>query len=205
MARIGLFGGCFNPVHCAHLILAERVREQAALDKVLFVPVRVPPHKPDLALAPARDRLRMLQLALAGNPHFETCTIELDREGPSYTLLTVRQLKRELGCGCELFLIVGSDSIRDMPRWWHAGELVREVEILGVQRPGFPLEDLSELQACFGAELVGRVRQSIVSAPLLGISATDIRERVRQRRSIRYLVPEPVRQHILSRGLYAGS
>ncbi len=205
MARIGLFGGSFNPVHCAHLILAERVREEAALDKVLFVPVRVPPHKPDLTLAPARDRLRMLQLALAGNPHLEPSTVELERDGPSYTLITVRQLKQQLGSGCQLLLVVGTDSIRDMPHWWHAQELAREVGVIGLERPGFPLDDVSELQACFGAELVRKIKDSIVSAPLLDISATDIRERVRTRRSIRYLVPEAVRQYILSRGLYAGA
>jgi len=203
MARIGLFGGSFNPVHTAHLILAERVREEAALDRVLFVPAGQPPHKPDVPLAPAEQRVRMLELAVADNPFFGVSTLEVRRPGPSYTLTTVRELRHELGERARLFLVVGADSILDMPRWWHADELVREVEILGVARPGFPLDDLSELEACFGGARVAEIRGSIVKAPLLAVSATEVRERVRRGLSIRYLVPEPVRQHILASGIYS--
>jgi len=202
MARIGLFGGSFNPVHIAHLILAERVREEAALEKVLFVPARHPPHKPAEPLAPAADRLRMLELAVAQNPAFEVSTVELDREGPSYTLATVRQLRATLGPHDSLLLVVGSDSVRDLPRWWRAGELLREVDVLAVERPGAPLDDLSELERCFGAEKAAEIKRSIVPAPLLDVSSTDIRARVRQGKTIRYLVPEAVRRYILAHGLY---
>jgi len=203
MARIGLFGGSFNPVHCAHLILAECAREGCRLDRVVFVPVGTPPHKPNLELAPARERLRMLELALAGNPHFEVSTIELDREGPSYTLVTVREFRRGLKADDRLFLVMGADSVRDLPTWWHARELVDEVEVIALARPGVSLRRLPELDAVFGAETVRRIRRSLVKAPLLEISSTDIRERVRQGRSIRYFAPAPVCRHILDHGLYA--
>ncbi len=202
MARIGLFGGSFDPVHVAHLILAECARDQGALEKVLFVPARQAPNKPDVPLAPAGERLRMLQLAVAQNPYFEVSTVELDREEPSYTLLTVRQLKEALGRDCRLCLVVGTDSILDMPHWWHAEELIREVEVLALERPGFPLRDLRRFRSCFGAEAEARIRKSVVKAPLLEVSATEIRQRLRQGRSIRYLVPERVRDYILAHGVY---
>ena len=203
MVRIGLFGGSFNPVHMAHLILAERAREERALDKVLFVPASQPPHKPDVRLAPAQNRLEMLHLATAGHPCFEVSTVELDRQGPSYTLITVRDLKQALGTRCAIHLIVGSDSIRDMPHWWRAEELIRETEIIGLERPGFPPDDMPELETAFGAVAAAKLRASIVTAPLLEISSTDIRRRARQGLSIRYLIPDQVCEYILAHGLYA--
>jgi nicotinate-nucleotide adenylyltransferase len=202
MSRIGIFGGSFNPAHAAHLILAECARQEAALDRVLFVPARRPPHKCRVRLAPARHRLAMLRLALAGNPRFEVSTVELDRRGPSYTLDTVRQIKARLGARHELLLIVGADSIRDMPHWWRADELVREVKIIGLARPGYSLDDMGELKDAFGAQKVAEIRAGVVRAPLLEISATDIRDRVRRGRTIRYLVPEPVRRYIERHRLY---
>ena len=202
MARIGLFGGSFNPVHLAHLVLAEHAREECSLDKVLFVPARVPPHKPTLRLAPGGDRLEMLKLAAAGNPHFEVSAIEINREGPSYTLLTVRELKRTLGADGRLCLIVGADSVRDMPHWWRAEELIREVEIIGLQRPPIQSGELDGLDKELSAQAAGKLKASMIKTPLLDISSTDIRRRVREGRSIRYLVPEAVREYILSHGLY---
>jgi len=204
MRRIGLFGGSFNPVHMAHLVLAERAREEADFEKVLFIPALRPPHKPKRPLAPGRHRAEMLRLALEGNPGFELCTVELDREGPSYTLQTVRELKQSLGGDAELCLIVGADSLLDMPNWWHADELVREVRVVGLRRPGYELEDAEALESLFGTEKLAQIRNALVSAPLLGISATEIRERRQAGRSIRYLVPEAVRRYILKEGLYAG-
>ena len=202
MGRIGLFGGSFNPVHVAHLILAEQAREARSLDKVLFMPVGTPPHKPDRALAPAKHRLRMLQLALEGNEHLEASTLEIEREGPSYTLLTVRHLKEMLGADTRIFLIVGADSIRDLPTWWHAEDLVQEVEIVGLRRPGVSLDSLVELEAAFPPGIMRKIKRSLVPAPLLDVSSTDVRLRVREGRCIRYLVPESVRRYIEEHGLY---
>jgi nicotinate-nucleotide adenylyltransferase len=204
MARIGLFGGSFNPVHVAHLILVERAREEYRLDKVLFIPVGTPPHKPNPELAPAGHRVKMLKLAIAGNPCFEVSTLEVDSKEVSYTLLTVRKLRKALGRDNELFLIVGADSIRDMPTWWHARELAGEVQVIGLRRPGVTARSLKKLESFFGKRIAGRLTSRFVDAPLLEVSSTDIRERVRLGRSIRYLVPEPVRAYIVRQGLYSG-
>ena len=201
--RVGIFGGSFNPIHLAHLVLAEYAREGQGLDKVVFVPASRPPHKSQAPLAPAQDRLEMLRLALGHNPHFEVSAIELERDGPSYTLVTARELAKTLGSDAELHLIIGSDSLYDMPAWWHADELIREVRIVCLERPGFPLECLAELEERFGAGAVAEVRRGVVAAPLLQISSTEIRRRIARGRSVRYLVPEPVREYIAAHGLYA--
>lgn len=203
MTRTGIFGGSFNPIHAAHLVVAERARDERSLDRMLFIPARQPPHKPAKPVAPAADRLRMVELAIQGNDSFGASRLELDRAGPSYTLTTVRQLRDGLGKDAELFLVLGADSVHDIPTWWHARDLVREVEIIPVVRPGYSLEkDLDDLSHMFGVDWARRVRELTVHAPPMDISSTEIRERVAAGRSIRYLVPEPVRQYILSRGLY---
>ena len=203
MSKLGVFGGSFNPVHVGHLILAQVVRERCALDRVLFVVAGRPPHKPDRPLASAEHRLNMARLAVEGNPAFEVSGLELDRDGPSYTLLTYRRLKDE-NPGSECRLILGADSVLDLPNWWHAGELVEEAELIVVERPGEPLSDLSALEVALGAAIVEKVRRSVVAAPLIGVSATEVRERVRSGLSIRYMVPEAVRRYIAENGLYAG-
>jgi nicotinate-nucleotide adenylyltransferase len=215
MSRIGLFGGSFNPVHVAHLILAECVAQERRLDRVLFIPARLPPHKPSEPLAPTADRLRMVELAVAGNPAFEVSPVEVEREGPSYTLTTVQAIAEGMP-EAELFLILGGDSVRDLCTWWRAQELVRCVDVIALDRPGAELDDhlpdlakcfgaewaLPDLAKCFGAEWAERVRELRVRGPLLQISASDVRRRACEGRSIRYLVPEAVRQYIAEKGLY---
>ena len=202
MAKIGIFGGSFDPIHMGHLILAEAARSDKGLDSVIFVPANLPPHKPGRSLAPAQDRLKMVELALAGNDHFVASSIELSRRGPSYTLTTVRQLKQELGCESRLYLILGADSIHEITQWWHPEELLQEVEIIALKRPGYPLEHLAELEERFGSAQVRSISQSVVDAPLLDVSSTDIRSRIRSGKTVRYLVPEPVRLYILEHQLY---
>jgi nicotinate-nucleotide adenylyltransferase len=206
MTTIGIFGGSFNPVHMAHLILAERALQERALDRVLFIPALQPPHKPQRPVAPAEHRMRMVELAVEANPAFEASRVEVERASPSYTLLTVRQLRESLGPAAELFLLLGADSVHDIPTWWRVQELVREVEIMAFERPGYSLEDdLQALAGLFGEAWARKMQEMKVRAPLIGISATEIRERVRAGKSVRYMVPEPVRQYILEHGLYAGS
>jgi len=202
MKRIGIFGGSFNPIHTAHLILAEHAREEAGLERVLFLPAKQPPHKPSTPLASAEDRLRMVQLATEGNPAFEASALELERSGPSYTLLTVRQLREQAGPNVCLHLIVGADSIADMPNWWRARELVEQVELIGLPRPHVDLETVGLLDEAFGPEAARRLRSSLIRAPLIELSATEVRRRVREGRSVRYLVPAAVRDYILRHGLY---
>jgi nicotinate-nucleotide adenylyltransferase len=203
---VGIFGGSFNPVHLAHLILAERVRSERSLDTVLFIPARTPPHKASEPLAEGVDRLRMVELAIEGHPAFEALPIEIERSGPSFTLLTVRELRRRYGEGAQLFLLLGGDSLADLPNWWRAGELVEEADVIAFDRPGCLLDDhLPRMGAVFGEPWVRRTAELKVRAPLVEISATEVRQRVRAGKSVRYLVPEPVRHYILERGIYAGA
>jgi nicotinate-nucleotide adenylyltransferase len=201
--RIGVFGGSFNPPHMAHLVLAERARVERALDRVLFVVAGHPPHKAPRPLAPGPDRLRMAELAIQGNPAFQACDLELKKPGASYTLQTVRELRTSLGPGARLFLMMGGDALLDLPTWWHAAELAREVPIIAFGRPGSALgAELDGLARHFGEGWVRQVRALMVTAPLMEISATQVRERVRAGLSVRYMVPEAVRAYIEERGLY---
>ncbi len=204
MAHIGLFGGSFNPIHTGHLILTEIARSEANLDRILFVPAKKPPHKLMQRLADARDRLRMAELAIAENEFFEISEIELHRSGPSYTLLTVRELRKQLEPEDTLSLVVGADSVHEMPEWWHARELVHEVPIIALRRPGYPLQKLDRVKAEFGEKAVEQIKKQMVETPLLQISSTEIRERIRAGKTIRYMVPEKVREYILETRLYTG-
>ena len=201
--RLGIFGGSFDPIHTAHLILAEWVRGERSLDRVLFVPALEPPHKASKHLAPPAHRMRMVQLAIEDNPAFDASAVELERQGPSYTLLTVRQLRERLGPDARLYLILGADSVHEIATWWRVRELVEEVEIIAVGRPGHSLQaDLEALAGAFGDAWARRVGELKVDVPPMAISATDIRGRVAAGRSIRYLVPDVVRDYILRHGLY---
>ena len=202
MARIGVFGGSFDPIHAAHLILAEVARQERGLHKVLFVPARQSPNKKKPTAASAEDRLEMVRLAIEDNDAFDASAIELGREGPSYTLLTIRELKRRAGEESEFFLIVGADSVRDMPTWWRCQELVREVGIISLARPGHSLRDLDEFERHFGLEATDRLRNLSLAGPLLDLSATTVRDRISRGMTIRYFVPDAVRNYILEKGLY---
>lgn len=202
MRRVGWFGGSFNPPHVGHLILAEMARSECDLDEILFMPAKNPPHKPAKGLAPAKHRCRMVELAVEGNDAFTVSRLELDREGPSYTLRTARELTERLSPDAELFLILGADSVRDLPEWWKAGELLAEMNFIVLRRPGYSLGDLSHVEEAFGPGAVDKLQDAVVDAPLLDISSTAIRERVAARGSIRYLVPDPVRRYIHAKGVY---
>lgn len=203
MSRIGLFGGSFNPIHIGHLILADRVRCDRSLDRVLVIPALAPPHKPGEPLAPAADRLRMVEMAVEGNPALEACPAEIERGGPSYTLTTVREVREAVGPAADLFLIVGADSLCELHTWWRADELIREARVIGVPRPGWDIDaGLAGATASFGEAWADEARSLLVRMPRIEVSSTDIRRRVRDGRSIRYMVPEPVRQHILANRLY---
>jgi nicotinate-nucleotide adenylyltransferase len=204
MSRAGIFGGSFDPIHVAHLAVAEAALAGGRLDQVLFVPAGTPPHKPVQPEASDAERLHMVELAIAGHPAFQAVAIELERQGPSYTLLTVRELRRRLP-GTDLFLILGGDSVRDLPTWWRADDLVREIDVIAFDRPGAMLRDsLPALAGRFGDRWVKRVEELRIEAPLLDVSATEVRRRVRAGQSIRRLVPASVRAYIEERGLYRG-
>jgi len=198
-----LFGGSFDPVHHGHLIVARAAAEQLGAERVWLVPAACPPHKPHCVLAPGEDRLEMCRLAVAGDPLFEVSDCELARGGLSYTLLTVRQFAKSLAAGTELYWLIGADSLAELASWYHVRELVRECTLVTARRSGATVPDAAALAAIVGTEAAAQLLKYILPTPRIDISATQIRERVRQRRDIRYLVPAAVAGYIAARGLYA--
>jgi nicotinate-nucleotide adenylyltransferase len=188
--RVGIFGGSFDPVHQAHLVHAEQCREQAQLDRVLFIPAPRPPHKRSGPLASFGDRVAMLNLAIADQHSFSVDTCEQNRPGPSYTVETLRFL-RQRDPGDQFFLIIGSDSVRDLGSWREPEEIARLCALLIVQRPGFE----NTLPAT-------QFQYQLVVSPLLDISSSAIRQQCLQGKSIRYQVPEAVLNYIVLHHLY---
>jgi nicotinate-nucleotide adenylyltransferase len=193
--RLGVFGGTFDPVHYAHLRLAETARESLSLDRVLFVPAGQPWRKSGRVVSKGRHRAAMLQLALEDNPSFAVSTLELEREGPSYTLDTLEAL-RELHSGTELFLIVGEDALADLPNWKQPEHII-DLATLAVASRGDTEEASPTKRLPAVADRVVRVEMEA-----LEISGTKVRERVRNSLSIRYLVPDAVREYIDEHALY---
>lgn len=198
--RIGLLGGTFDPVHLGHLILAEQCREQAQLDRLWFVPAGQPPHKASDEISSGRDRQEMLQLAIAGHERFAVNVVELERADTSYTVHTLEQLTAAHPDD-EFWLILGADSVHDLPGWYQPQRIMELARVLAVNRGGQPLPSREPLRGALGAELMARLE--FVTIPDVEISATDIRQRRRNGRSIRYLVPRAVEMYIQEHGLYA--
>jgi nicotinate-nucleotide adenylyltransferase len=194
LKRLGLFGGTFDPIHVAHLVLAEQAREQLKLDRVLFMPSAQPPHKLDREISPAKLRLEMVELAVAGFPEFEVSYLEVNREGPSYTVDTLKAVKTKHP-DAELFLLLGGDMLADFPNWRSPDEILSLATLGVMQRDGSPTEP--------PLMLAGKVQT--VNAPLLDISGTDLRRRVKEGRSIRFFVPAAVEAFIRSHGLYGSA
>ena len=198
--RIGLFGGTFDPPHLGHLILAERCREAAALDEVRFLVSYLPPHKLDRTLSRFESRCEMVELATFGQPAFRVERIEAELPPPSYTAETLRVL-RERQPRDEFHLIIGGDSLVDLPGWYQPQRVVEQAGIIAVPRPGIPVLTASELAGQLSVP-ESTVRLSIVDSPLLEISSTEIRHRVGANQSVRYLVPRAVEEYIREKRLY---
>jgi nicotinate-nucleotide adenylyltransferase len=197
-ARVGVFGGTFDPPHLGHLILASEARSQLGLTRLLWVLTALPPHKRGQVISPLEDRLAMLELALKDEPAFELSRVDIDRPGPHYTLDTLHLLRQQHS-GSELVLVIGGDSLRDLPDWHRAADVLAACDSIGVmRRPGDEI-DLSELEQ----SLPGlRDKVAFVDAPLLEISSREIRERARQGLPFKYYVPTEVHQYVLSHQLY---
>jgi nicotinate-nucleotide adenylyltransferase len=228
--RLGVFGGTFNPVHIGHLRAAEEVREAVGLDRVLFVPAGVPPlkgggalphagvhsaHKAaDSLLAPAWARLRMVELAVAGNPAFAVSDVEAASTRTSYTVDTLAELARRHP-EAELSFILGLDAFLDLPAWKSPDALIRDVDFVVMVRPGADLNaldrspyvrELTEIgDTVARMALVSGRTASLVRVTQLHVSATAIRRMLAEGRGARYLLPEAVESFIMSQGIYAGS
>jgi nicotinate-nucleotide adenylyltransferase len=199
--RIGVFGGTFDPVHLGHLILAERCRDAARLDQVRFVPTARPPHKPDRALTPFGQRVEMLALAIAGQPAFRIDDLEKDRPGPSFTADTLEALNAA-NPGIDWRLLIGSDTLHDLPQWHEPRRIVERAGLLIVRRPGHEATAVDALRVALGLPADAALRAEIVDAPLVDISSRELRRIASQGRSIRYQVPRAVECYIHDKGLY---
>ena len=203
MRRVGVFGGTFDPVHLGHLVLAEQCREQARLDEVWFVPSARPPHKLDRPLTPFDRRAEMLALAVAGNPAFRVDQSEKDRPGPSFTADTLDDFRRRHP-DCEFFLLIGSDTLKDLPSWRDPARVVEAATLLVVARPHSPVPPPEQVRAALGLAGQAPLRLQVVQAPLIDIASRDLRDRAAHGRSLRYLVPRAVECYIEDKGLYRG-
>lgn len=191
--RLGLFGGTFDPIHVGHLILAEQCREACGLDQVWFVVANEPPHKRGLKRTGVHHRLEMARLAIAGNPGFAASDIEADRSGPSYSVDTLAQVQEERP-GDELFFLIGGDSLVDLPTWREPDRIARMASIVVVNRPGTQAEV---------PDLGPGVKPFLpVTIPPIGVSSSDLRRRLAEGRSVRYMVPSAVAAYIEAHKLY---
>jgi nicotinate-nucleotide adenylyltransferase len=195
--HIGVMGGTFDPIHDGHLVAAEEAAWALDLDRVLFIPTHLPPHKQEPG-TPVEHRVAMVKAAIADNPVFELSTIEVERGGRSYTVDTLEQL-HSIYPGAQFHLIVGMDSLRDLPEWHDPAGILDLARITAVHRAGWEIMDLDDLTATVPAA-AGRVM--ILPIPGLDISSTDLRARIAAGRPIRYLMPDPVIAYITVNNLY---
>lgn len=196
-ARLGLMGGTFDPIHNGHLIAAEEARAAFRLDEVVFVPTGAPWQKADGDVSAPEERYLMTVIATAANRAFSVSRVEIDRDGPTYAIDTLRAFRDERGPDVELFFITGADAILRILTWKDPEEVVGLATFIAATRPGYELTDLEAL-----GPLV-RTHVKVLSIPALAISSTEIRDRVATGRPIRYLVPRGVSEYIAKRGLYA--
>lgn len=200
MTYIGILGGTFDPIHLGHLALAEGVRHLAGLDRVLFMPNYQPPHKAGVLVTPAAHRAAMVRLAIAGNPAFGYCGLELEREGPSYTIDTVRALLAQRP-EWKLAFLVGMDSLLQITSWREYETLLTLVDLLVVNRPGFSTDEGRALLHRLGPTLGQRIR--FVEVPGVAVASRDLRRLASQGYSLRYLVPDPVAAYLAEHQLYS--
>jgi nicotinate-nucleotide adenylyltransferase len=194
--KLGVMGGTFDPIHHGHLVTAEEAFWQFGLDEVLFLPTGQPWMKEHPEVSPAEDRYLMTVIATSPNPHFSVSRLELDREGTTYTVDTLRTLQEDRGAETELFFITGADAILEIIHWKDPEEVLELAHFIAATRPGYDI-------ARFEAEAPTRhPNVSVMSVPALAISSTDIRGRVKGGRPIRYLVPEGVKTYIDKARLY---
>ena len=199
--RLGIYGGSFDPVHYGHLILAECCREQCQLDTVWFMPAAIAPHKQLEPPADARQRVEMLELAIAGHPSLAVSNLELDRGGISYTVETLAEI-HAAHPQTTLFFLMGADSLRDMPSWREPERICQLAVPVFVRRCGASRVDLNVLRNYVDDARLHEIQRCQVESPLVEFSSSDLRQRIRQGKSIRFRTPRAVEKYIEANGLY---
>ncbi|MDR1471069.1 MAG: nicotinate-nucleotide adenylyltransferase [Synergistaceae bacterium] len=194
--KIGVMGGTFDPIHYGHLFAAEKARHALSLDRVIFVPAGAPPHKRYDVMAPAEDRYAMTLLAVNDNEAFDVSRIEIDRGGRSYTADTLEEMER-IYADADFFFIVGVDTALDIPNWYRPDKIFSLCTVVAVARPGFLRDKIVELTPETRESLV------VVDSTLMDVSATEIRNRVRDGLSANHLTPEAVCEYMRKKRLYS--
>ncbi|SHJ82434.1 nicotinate-nucleotide adenylyltransferase [Paramaledivibacter caminithermalis] len=200
MKKIGLMGGTFDPIHYGHLVLAEQIRTRFNLDKVYFIPVGIPPHKQGKKITSSKHRYFMTLLATITNPYFEISKIEIEDDGISYTVNTIKKFKETVDYNAELYFITGADAIYELESWKNVKELLGLCNFIAASRPGIDEDKLKskikDLKEKYNGNII------LTSVPALAISSTDIRNRVKKGESIKYITPESVEYYIYKNSLY---
>jgi nicotinate-nucleotide adenylyltransferase len=201
--RIGILGGTFNPLHMGHLIMAEEVCKRHHLSKVIFIPAYIPPHKYVDDLTDAGHRYQMTKEAINENEKFEVSDLEIKRKGRSYTIDTVHEILGHYGEECEVFLIIGADSLNELELWKDIKKLSQLCHFVIVNRPGFSTDTSSRLAELIGDDNISDIKKLSIDIEPVGISSTGIRKRLKERIEIKGLVPECVEAYIKEHGLYS--
>jgi nicotinate-nucleotide adenylyltransferase len=199
MNSLAIMGGTFDPIHNGHLVVAEQVRHSFACDKVLFVPAASPPHKNESTITAVADRLAMTKMAVESNPWFEVSALEIERPGPSYTIDTVREIKKNYQPE-NLYFITGADAVLEILSWKDVNNLLASCKFIAATRPGYDLSNLQQRLKALPKEYFKNIIPFYV--PSLSISSTDIRNRVASGKPIKYLLPESVERYIYDNLLY---
>ncbi len=200
--RLGLFGGTFDPIHLGHLLLAEQCREQCSLDEVWFLPSGTPPHKMRREITPGKVRAEMIELAISGHSPFRVCRDEIERDEVSYTFQTLHRL-RDADPSRELYFLIGADSLWDLPTWREPAQVLHLATVVAVNRGGMPLPEIPDITLRLNGADASRIM--VIGMPDVQISSSDIRSRVREGKSIRYMTPRAVEMYIAQHGLYRGA
>ncbi|MDH7598889.1 MAG: nicotinate (nicotinamide) nucleotide adenylyltransferase [Sedimentisphaerales bacterium] len=202
LPRIALFGGTFDPVHLGHTGVSGYVASHLHADCVIFIPAGHPPLKPSAPKASGIDRLNMVQLAIADNPIWQASDCELHRTGPSYTIDTVRHFRGTYGREAILYWLIGADCVHDLPSWYQIEQLLRECTIVTMTRPGWPRPDFRIFEHLWPASLIRQLQEYVVQTPMIDISSSLIRSRIRSGQDVSSLLHPAVLDYIRQHRLY---
>ena len=200
--RLALFGGTFDPIHRGHTTVADAAARQIGAARVIFVPAKISPLKGFFPFASDTDRLRMIELAIAGDELFAVSACELQRPAPSYTLDTVRQFQREDGPGTSIHWLLGADGIGDLVHWYKIEELIDECNLTTMRRPGYPTPDFDRFEPLWGPQRVAKLKANMIETPLVNISSTEVRRRLTAGEDVTKMLHPAVLQYIRAHHLY---
>ncbi len=203
LENVLLFGGTFDPIHHGHLIVCREVARQLNIEKIVLVPSANPPHKPDASVTDIALRYEMARLAVEGDSVFEVSDCEIKRDGPSYTLDTIRYFRELYGQSARLCWLIGADTIPELAKWYQISKLVDECDIVTAARPGYDIDAWLTLEDVLTKDQLVKLQGNVVNAPLVDVSSTRIRHRVAEGKGITQMVQASVKSFILKNDIYA--